>query len=60
MNKRQIKKHTKKKTTQEIEKELRKKTIDELKILLSQALYDEFKDDPEYQRRVSQKCHRYT
>ena len=53
MNKRQIKK-TKRKNIQEIEKELRKKTLDELKMLLSQTLYDEFKDDPEYQRRFSQ------
>jgi len=60
MNKRQIKKKLREKSTQEIEKELRKKTLDELKMLLSQALFDEFKDDPEYQRRASQKRHRYT
>jgi hypothetical protein len=33
---------------------LKDKTIDELEIMLSKALYDEFKDDPEYQRRFSQ------
>jgi len=32
---------------------LGKKTIAEWKIEFSQALYDEFKDDPEYQRRIS-------
>jgi len=50
----QAKETLKGKSTKEIEKELRKKTLDELKMILSQALYDEFKDDPEYQRRFSQ------
>jgi len=32
-----------------------KKTLDEWETEFSQALYDEFKDDPEYQRRAAQK-----
>jgi len=51
----QLKKIWREDDTRVIEIEgLGKKTLTELKIEIAQALYDEFKDDPEYQWRFSQ------